>query len=65
MERDFWQKITDVINIGGSDMEPRAVYHALRKPIQDIRLHFLASADGTQYERVTAGLVPHNISIFA
>ena len=38
--------ITDVINvgIGGSEMGPRAVYHALRYVQPSIRLHFMSSA---------------------
>ncbi len=51
---------TDVINvgIGGSEMGPRTVYHALRQPAQRIRMHFLASADGVAFDRVTAMLNP-------
>lgn len=52
--------ITDVINvgIGGSEMGPRAVYHALRNPVQTIRLHFLTAADGVIFDRVVSGLNP-------
>ena len=48
--------ITDVINIGigGSEMGPHAVYHALRTPDQSIRVHFLSSVDGILMERVLA-----------
>lgn len=52
--------ITDVINvgIGGSELGPRAVYHALRNPVPTIRLHFLAAADGVNFDRVVSGLNP-------
>ncbi|MDY3116231.1 MAG: glucose-6-phosphate isomerase [Sutterella sp.] len=48
--------ITDVINvgIGGSEMGPHAVYHALRSPDQRIRVHFLSSVDGILMDRVLA-----------
>lgn len=47
-------KITDVINIGigGSDMGPRAVYHALRPVNPDIKVHFLSTVDGVLLERI-------------
>lgn len=53
-------RITDVINIGigGSDMGPRTVYNALRAPKPEINLHFLASADGVIFDRITANLDP-------
>lgn len=53
-------RITDVINIGigGSDMGPRAVYHALRKPNQDICVHFLAAVDGIALQRIVETLNP-------
>lgn len=46
-------RITDVINvgIGGSDMGPRAVYNALRTTRPEIKVHFLASADGVALDR--------------
>lgn len=48
--------ITDVINIGigGSEMGPHAVYHALCAPDQQIQVHFLSSVDGILMERVLA-----------
>ena len=48
--------ITDVINIGigGSEMGPHAVYHALRNPEQRIKVHFLSSVDGILMDRVLA-----------
>lgn len=51
---------TDIINvgIGGSDMGPRVVYNALRSPNPDITVHFLASADGVTFDRVTSSLDP-------
>lgn len=47
-------QITDVINvgIGGSDMGPRMVYHALRESKPKIRLHFLSTVDGTLLSRI-------------
>ena len=53
-------RITDVINvgIGGSELGPRAVYHALRDPVPAIRLHCLAAADGVAFDRVVEGLDP-------
>lgn len=52
--------ITDVINIGigGSEVGPRAVYHALRGLSQPIRLHFLSGVDGVQLDRILYGLDP-------
>lgn len=53
-------RITDVINIGigGSEMGPRAVYHALRAPRPAIRVHFLSSVDGVLLERILAECNP-------
>ncbi len=47
-------RITDVINIGigGSEMGPHAVYHALRPANPAVRLHFLSSVDGVLLERI-------------
>lgn len=55
-------RITDIINIGigGSEMGPRAVYHALRGPSPDIRVHFLSAVDGVLLERVLASCKPHS-----
>lgn len=52
--------ITDVINIGigGSEMGPRAVWHALRPPVPEVRLHFLSSVDGVLLERILAQCNP-------
>ena len=52
--------ITDVVNvgIGGSDMGPRAVYHALRTVKPKIRLHFLSAVDGVLLDRVFGELNP-------
>ena len=49
-------RFTDVINIGigGSEMGPHAVYHALRTARPSIRLHFLSSVDGVLLERTLA-----------
>ncbi|WP_251570875.1 glucose-6-phosphate isomerase [Parasutterella muris] len=54
-------RITDVINIGigGSDMGPRTVWNALRSAQPEINLHFLASADGVVFDRVTSTLDPY------
>ena len=53
-------QITDVINvgIGGSDMGPRAVYHALKEANQKIKIHFLAAADGVALHRIVETLNP-------
>lgn len=53
-------RITDVINIGigGSDMGPKTVYNALRSNRPEIKLHFLASADGVVFDRITSELDP-------
>lgn len=53
-------KITDVINIGigGSEMGPRTVYHALRSTQPSIRLHFLSAADGVSFDRIVGQLNP-------
>lgn len=58
-------RITDVINvgIGGSDMGPRAVYNALRTTRPEIKVHFLASADGVAVDRLTAELDPYKTLI--
>lgn len=58
-------RITDVINvgIGGSDIGPRAVYNALRTTRPEIKVHFLASADGVALDRLTAGLDPYKTLI--
>lgn len=55
-------RITDIINvgIGGSEMGPRAVYHALRSPRPDIRVHFLSAVDGVLLERILASCQPHS-----
>ncbi|MDR3898697.1 MAG: glucose-6-phosphate isomerase [Duodenibacillus sp.] len=53
-------KITDVINvgIGGSEMGPRTVYHALRGVQPPVRLHFLSAADGVSFDRIVGQLNP-------
>ena len=47
-------QITDVINIGigGSDMGPRMVYHALRESNPKTRLHFLSTVDAHLLSRI-------------
>ena len=54
------KKITDVINvgIGGSEMGPHAVYHALRSINPAIRLHFLSAVDGVLADRILGTLDP-------
>ena len=54
------KKITDVINvgIGGSEMGPHAVYHALRDINPSIRLHFLSAVDGALADRILGVLNP-------
>ena len=48
------KRILNVINIGigGSETGVRAVYHALVKGNETIRLHFLSAADGIRLDRV-------------
>lgn len=52
--------ITDVINvgIGGSAVGPRTVYQALRSTREQVRLHFLAAADGVSFDRIVGDLNP-------
>lgn len=52
--------ITDVVNvgIGGSEMGPHAVYHALREVNPRIRLHFLSAVDGILVDRILGILNP-------
>lgn len=52
--------ITDVINvgIGGSEMGPHAVYHALRDVNPSIRLHFLSAVDGILVDRILDSVNP-------
>lgn len=52
--------ITDVINIGigGSEVGPKTVYHALRNTREQIRLHFLAAVDGVTFDRIIGDLNP-------
>ena len=54
------KKITDVINIGigGSEMGPHAVYHALREINPTIKLHFLSAVDGVLADRILGVLNP-------
>ncbi len=54
------KRITDVINIGigGSEMGPHAVYHALRAVKQNVHLHFLSAVDGVLLDRVLEDLNP-------
>lgn len=55
------ERITDIINvgIGGSDMGPRTVWNALRPSRPEINVHFLASADGVIFDRITTSLDPY------
>ena len=52
--------ITDVINvgIGGSEVGPKTVYQALRTTREQVRLHFLAAADGVSFDRIVGDLNP-------
>ena len=52
--------ITDVVNvgIGGSEVGPKAVYHALRPLDPAIRVHFLSGVDGVSMDRITTQLDP-------
>ena len=55
-------KITDVINIGigGSEMGPHAVWHALKPLNPKIRLHFLSTVDGTLLDRILSRCRPES-----
>ena len=54
--------VTDIVNIGigGSDLGPRFVVEALRRPDAPVRVHFLANVDGHAAQRVLAGLDPRS-----
>ena len=55
-------KITDVINIGigGSEMGPHAVWHALQPLNPTINLHFLSTVDGTLLDRILSRCRPES-----
>ncbi|MGV6826724.1 MAG: glucose-6-phosphate isomerase, partial [bacterium] len=52
--------ITDVVNIGvgGSDLGPLMICHALGNPRSDIKTHFVSSIDGTQLSCLLSSLNP-------
>ncbi|MGB1580623.1 MAG: glucose-6-phosphate isomerase, partial [Nevskiales bacterium] len=54
------QAITDVVNlgVGGSDLGPRMVCHALHGEADGPRLHFVANADGAELASTLRGLNP-------
>lgn len=54
------QAITDVVNIGigGSDLGPRMVCHALRGQADGPQLHFVANADGAELNLTLKALNP-------
>jgi glucose-6-phosphate isomerase len=55
------ERITDVVNlgIGGSDLGPRMVVHALSACQQpDLRVHFVSNLDGADLASTLAGLNP-------
>lgn len=54
------QTITDVVNlgIGGSDLGPRLIAHALAEPTQTPRVHFAANIDPIELSRVCQTLDP-------
>lgn len=54
--------ITDVINIGigGSEMGPHAVWHALQPLNPKIRLHFLSTVDGILLDRILSRCRPES-----
>lgn len=55
-------QITDIINIGigGSEMGPHAVWHALKPLNPKIRLHFLSSVDGVLLDRILSRCRPES-----
>lgn len=52
------KKIKTIVNIGigGSDMGPRAVWHALKPNKSEIEVRFLAAADGVTFDRTFGDL---------
>ncbi|MCB1559596.1 MAG: glucose-6-phosphate isomerase [Xanthomonadales bacterium] len=52
--------ITDIVHvgIGGSDLGPRLLVNALRRPDARFRVHFIANVDAHEAQRVLAGLDP-------
>jgi glucose-6-phosphate isomerase len=52
--------ITDVVNIGigGSDLGPKMITHALRPYWKNIRPHFISNVDASQLEEILQGLNP-------
>lgn len=55
------KKITDVVNIGigGSDLGPKMVSHALTHYHKNnINLHFISNVDGHQFQRIVKNLNP-------
>ena len=55
-------RITDVINIGigGSEMGPRAVWHALQPLNPIVRIHFLSAVDGILLDRILSRCRPES-----
>ncbi len=55
-------KISDVVNIGigGSEMGPHAVWHALQPLKPKINLHFLSTVDGTLLDRILSRCHPES-----
>lgn len=53
--------ITDVINvgIGGSEVGPKALYHAFRDVNPKIRMHFLSGVDGITLDRIIGAVDPY------
>lgn len=54
------ETFTDIINvgIGGSEVGPKALYHAFRAVNPPIRVHFLPGADGITFDRIVGPLDP-------
>lgn len=52
---------TDVINIGigGSEVGPKALYHAFHEVNPKIRLHFLSGVDGIIFDRIVGTVNPY------
>lgn len=55
-------KILTVVNIGigGSEMGPKALYHALRSSRQTPKVHFLAAVDGVLLDRILSECDPYS-----
>ncbi|MDL2059467.1 hypothetical protein MUN46_005935 [Mesosutterella sp. AGMB02718] len=56
---------TDIINIGigGSEVGPKALYHAFHEVNPKIQIHFLSSVDGIIFDRIVGTVNPYKTLI--